>query len=131
MLDYELNKKIIALAPKFIASEHAPDSFEKLKSNVGRLVVWSGASENTIYGEAAVNHAFRAWHDSLHLKLNAEFTPAGERLVALEQARIIGSEKHGLIMLAEIVGQAEYLAKHGSFPTDQNQFILNYMKGIL
>src|SRR4051812_40780351 len=52
-----------------------------------RLVVWSGASDNTIYGDASVNWVFRAWHDYTHIMLNAEFTDLGERLVAMEQAR--------------------------------------------
>ena len=29
--------------------------------------VWSGASENTIYLGPEANHAFRFWHDSLHV----------------------------------------------------------------
>src|SRR6266404_5349587 len=77
MLDSEFNRRILSLAPPFQASDYAPSSLESLKEqSLGSLVVWSGASEGTIYGDAKVNHAFRAWHDSLHLKLNATFTPS-------------------------------------------------------
>lgn len=132
MIDSMLNQKIIKLAPKFQAKDFAPDSFEKLIANkTAGLVVWAGASDSTIYGDAKVNHAFRAWHDSLHLKLNAPFTLAGETLVALEQARLIGSDTYGKIILGEVVGQAEYHTKHGKFPVDQMEFMINYLKGII
>jgi hypothetical protein len=130
MIDATLNYKIKKLAPKFSASDFAPDTFEKLRSNsVSGLVVWAGASDSTIYGDPSVNHAFRAWHDSLHLKLNAPFTLEGERLVAIEQARLVGSDTMGNILIGEIVGQAEYFAKHGEFPANQVEFMLNWLKG--
>jgi hypothetical protein len=130
MLSYELNSKILKLAPRFEAREIAPDSFEKLKANsTASLVVWSGASDKTIYGDSSVNHAFRAWHDSLHLKLNADFSSTGERLVALEQARLISGDSLGMVLMAEIVGQLEYFQVHGSFPVDQVEFIKQYVKG--
>lgn len=131
MINAELNSRILRLAPKFEAQDNAPYSFETLKANSGRLVVWSGASDQTIYGDAKVNHAFRAWHDSLHLKLDADFSFEGERRVAAEQARLIGSDSMGLIIMAEVVGQVEYLNKYGHFPVDQVQFLRNYLKGII
>lgn len=132
MLSNELNQKILKLAPKFQAKDIAPNSFADLKENsLESLVVWAGASDQTIYGDAKVNWAFRAWHDQLHLKLNAPFTYDGEKLVAIEQARLIDSDQLGLILIAEIVGQTEYYNKYGSFPVDQVAFINNYLKGIL
>jgi hypothetical protein len=131
MLSYELNSKIIKLAPKFEAKDFAPDTFQKLKEcSISGLVVWAGASDQTIYGDAKVNYAFRAWHDALHLKLNAPFTDQGERIVALEQARLIGADKLGDIIMGEVVGQAEYFAKTGQFPVNQYEFIVNYLKGL-
>lgn len=128
-LDAELNRKILKLAPKFEAKDMAPHSYETLKlASVSGLVVWAGASEGTIYGCPTVNHAFRAWHDSLHLKLNAPFTLEGEARVAREQARILGGDVHGAVILGEIVGQAEHFAKFGEFPTDQMAFMLQYLK---
>lgn len=108
----------------------APATFQELKANsTGILTVWDGASDNTIYGDANVNHAFRAWHDALHLKLNASFTLEGEILVAKEQSRLIGSDLLGDILIAEVKGQAEYFNKHGQFPVNQVEFITNYLKG--
>jgi hypothetical protein len=129
MIDSELNRRIIALAPKFQASDYAPSTFEALKEqSTGSPVVWSGASDATIYGAASVNHAFRAWHDSLHLKLNAPFNMHGERIVALEQARLIGSDTYGHLIIAEVIGQAEHYALTGQFPTDQKAFVIEYLR---
>jgi hypothetical protein len=132
MLDWELNRKILRFTPKFEAKDFAPSTFSQLKNqSLGSLIVYAGSSHNTIYGENSVNHAFRAWHDSLHLKLNAPFTLEGETLVGLEQARLIGSETFGKIIMTEVVGQVEYNIKTGLFPINQEQFIINYLKGLI
>lgn len=107
---------------KYSVADTAPSTFEDL-IKAPSLIVWSGASDRTIYGDPAVNWAFRAWHDSLHLKLNAPFTLEGEKRVALEQARLVDSDAIARIILAEVVGQAEYFAKQGEFPVDQVAFI--------
>lgn len=130
MLCAELNRKILGLAPKHLAKDLAPNTYKDLVANqVSGLVVWSGASEKTIYGDPSVNWAMRAWHDSIHLKLNAGFDVLGEKRVALEQARLIGSDQMGLVLMAEVQGQVEYFEKHGSFPVDQVLFVRNYLKG--
>lgn len=132
MLDSELNRLILKLAPKFQASDIAPSTFESLKEQAsGSLVVWAGASDSTIYGDPKVNHAFRAWHDSIHLKLNSPFTLQGERIVALEQARLIGSETMGHLIVAEVIGQAEYNLETGLFPIDQKAFVIAYLRTLL
>ena len=129
MLDYNFNKRILELAPKFEAKDVAPSTFAELKANTtSGLVVWSGASENTIYGDAIVNHAFRAWHDMLHLKLNAPFNEEGETRVALEQARLIQSDNYGKLIMCEVVGQVEFFNKFGMFPTNQVEFFKQYIK---
>jgi hypothetical protein len=66
--------------------------------------------------------------DALHLSLNAPFTLIGETLVGREQARLIGSDYFGLIMLSEVVGQVLYFIEHGDFPVDQVHFLVNYLK---
>jgi hypothetical protein len=132
MIDAELNSRILKLAPKHMVSDNAPYSFETLSaSSPSGLVVWSGASDKTIYGDPSVNWAFRAWHDSLHLKLGADFSLQGERIVALEQCRVIGSDAWAKIVMGEVVGQVEYLNKYGTFPADQMAFMRNWLKGIL
>lgn len=132
MLDAEFNSKILRLAPRFTAKDDAPSSFETLKASAtGGLVVWSGASDKTIYGDAFVNWSFRAWHDSIHLKLNADFSLEGEKRVAIEQCRIIQSDALARVIMGESIGQVEYFLKYGFFPVDQMTFMRNYLKGIL
>lgn len=130
-LSYDLNRMILKLAPKHSVSDHAPSTFAELSASAtSGLVVWAGGSDKTIYGDASTNHAFRAWHDSLHLKLNAPFTLAGETRVALHQASLVGGDLMGNLIMAEVVGQAEHMAKTGHFPADQVKFIMEYMRGI-
>lgn len=131
MLSSELNQKIRDKVRGLIyqASDNAPDTFEKLKKycSTGNLTVWSGGSDNTIYGDVVINHAFRAWHDLGHMILNAPFTLEGEIYVAKWQASQLG-DNLGAIIMAEVKGQAEYFAKHGMFPNDQVSFIKQYLK---
>lgn len=130
LLDASLNQKIMRLAPAHRVADHAPGSYEELRRLDSGLVVWAGASESTIYGDRAVNWAFRAWHDSLHIRLNAPFTAEGEARVAYEQARILGGF-HGRVMLAEVIDQGRVFLETGSFPTDQVSFMARILKGVL
>jgi hypothetical protein len=130
MLDNELNRLILKFAPKHSISDIAPNSFETLMdSKTTGLVVWSGASEGTIYGSSLVNYAFRAWHDSLHISLCAGFDLIGESRVANEQARLLQGDGYAAIILGEVLGQTQYYLKNGFFPTNQVEFMANYLKG--
>lgn len=129
-INAELNRKILGFANKlrYTVKSYAPETFQELKaSKTGSLIVYDGASENTVYGDPKVNHAFRAWHDALHLSLNADFTSEGEYRVGIEQARLIDSDIMARIILAEVNGQVEYFERHGCFPANQLQFTLNYV----
>lgn len=123
MICSELNRYILKQAPKFLVSEYAPDTFESLNRHIGRLVVWSGNSDNTIYGDRHINYAFRAWHDAIHLKLNANFDLEGETRVAIEQCRLIQSDFASRIIMLEVVEQVRYFNKYGQFPINQLEFI--------
>lgn len=64
-----------------------PDSLTSLDTMMatGRLTVWGGASEHTIYEDAETNYHGRAWHDWCHWKGRHEFTPFGEFMVVRMQ----------------------------------------------
>lgn len=129
MICNELNRAILKHAPRFTVSDKAPDTLESLtRQNSSGLVVWAGASDLTIYGDRLVNFAFRAWHDSLHLKLNAEFNELGETMVCMEQARILRNDAQGKIITIEIVEQLNYFKKHGCFPVNQISFAKECLK---
>lgn len=127
-LSPELNAAILAMAPSFTVSDHAPATMQEL-AQCERLIVWAGGSDHTIYADRAVNWAFRAWHDSVHLRYAFPFDIAGETLTCemqilqLRQRWPSMPERWARIIRAEIIGQALHLERFGQFPTDQYAFI--------
>lgn len=110
----------------YTVADNAPDTASALFGHIGELVVWSGASDQTIYGSESVNWAFRAWHDSIHLDYGLGFSVGEEIEIAEIQAGMIGG-RLGDILYAEVAGQAEYLLQNGEFPKDQKAFINEYL----
>jgi len=129
----EFNRVILELAPRFEARSFAPSTLAELRQcdaerpSAG-LIVWSGESARTIYADAHVNHAFRAWHDAEHVRGGFGFDLRGERATADAQARAVlraypSAPRAWLALLdAEINGQAEHFARFGAFPLDQVAF---------
>jgi len=65
-----------------------PETYEELIALLdagGRMLVYSGASERTIYGDPEVNYAFRAWHDWCHWRGRYDFSYEGERAACAMQ----------------------------------------------
>ena len=122
----DLNRAILELAPRHHVADFAPDTFAGIMQSPG--IIWAGASDGTIYGDAKVNHAFRAWHDSHHIRLGADFTLAGETRVCEAQIAELHRlwPRHPLVwdrlIRVEVIGQVTYNATHGHFPIDQSQF---------
>lgn len=98
----------------YVVSADAPASLSALNAYIaehGRMAVSDENSENTIYGDAEHNYAFRAWHDWVHWHLQAEFNPEGEKLVCAFQKGMLlqfgfGTKFHDLVD-AEVTGQLE------------------------
>jgi hypothetical protein len=135
-LDQLVTRAARLAAGRFDACHTAPDTWERLcdrHASGGRLQVYSGHSDGTIYGAPEVNHAFRAWHDATHLKLGADFSFGGEIRTALEQlrfARALGADAVQLAMLrADTIGQVQYFARTGRFVNDQVRFVARYLEG--
>lgn len=127
----ELNHYILKQAEtlQYRVSDSAPGTESELFGNVGRdLIIWSGESDNTIYQDPKVNHAFRAIHDAMHLKTGLGFTPEEEIEMGRIQAAQIDSDFIAKLFYIEIAGQAEYYLKHGKFVEDQINFTLNQLK---
>lgn len=117
------------------------DTYDKLRAHymsTGRIRVWTGASDRTIFGDPAVNHAFRAWHDLGHIMLQAPFTPEGEEEVCALQMRQLARIMHGgrsgdeikfmcHMLSAEVNGQIAYEKLTGQFPEDQRAFMLQHL----
>lgn len=119
----------------------APNSLETLRLHVareGRITVYSGGSEATIYGDPEVNYAARAWHAAVHLFTGYPFTFQGERMTARTQAAQLNGVYGETVaapfiklLYAEIVGQSEYASRDefGRFPADQREFVRLWMSG--
>jgi hypothetical protein len=114
------------------AQEKAPDTLDKIcqsYSETGRIFVWDGASDKTIWGDVRINHAFRAWHDYNHAITYQDFTLAGEKIVCHAQINrcwaISESNQAPLfkrILEVDCISQVEYFYKNGSFPDNQIDF---------
>jgi hypothetical protein len=136
-LNWQFNVSVRVLAslhaPGWIASDDAPGEYEALAERFardGRVTVWTGVSEGTIFDDPETNWAFRAWHDAAHLAHGLPFTVEGETATAYVQAsHLIGEYGDDddvvemvALLLCEVVGQAQWLARYGEFPADQMAF---------
>lgn len=122
-------------APPHYATPDAPSSWAELKKAYPAqsayyglaLPVFDGGCENTIYPDAATNHAFRAWHDSLHLANGYSFSREDEikvGLIHMQQARRAGlSQRDQDMLVADTIGQIEYYHRHGKFVRNQARFV--------
>ena len=143
ILDLGLNVAIQHIASRlfpcgFDVSPDAPGTYEALCDHVsrtGRMVVWDGSSDRTIYGDDETNYAFRAWHDFHHVMGKHDFTAHGEAAACEAQCadliRVYGDcakiRYWCEIIRAEVIGQGEYSRIHGEFPTDQLSFVRHYL----
>lgn len=116
-------------------SEDAPGTFETLQAEHkarGKITVWDGASDQTIFPDAATNYAFRAWHDAIHLAHGFGFTLEGEYAtccVHVAEALRAGLGFHDVALIcAEVYGQAEHMQRTGDFIADQAAFDAAYIR---
>lgn len=144
-LDTRLNIAVIHIAGRLFPTgydicDDKLDTLESLNTRVdetGRMAVWSGASDHTIYDCAETNYAFRAWHDFYHWKHQLPFDAAGERKVLeYQQADIralygysASADAMVTLLEAEILGQLLHQAEFGAFPINQRTFATAYIAG--
>jgi hypothetical protein len=129
----ELNSVVLGLAPQYTARPQAPETFQELM-RAEQLTVWDGASDRTIWGDARVNHAFRAWHDARHIDGLCAFDPEGEARACEMQCRDIlaaypRAPKLWLDAIrAEVNGQVQFYVNTGAFPSDQVALVLSILR---
>lgn len=110
----------------------APDDLRSVSSSAtGVLAVYGEYSDQTIYGAPANNHLARAWHDTIHMELQADIDMEGERRVsdqqALEAERLTGTIIADLVH-ADLWGQTVYYHTLKSFPTNQAAFVWHWLR---
>jgi len=115
------------------------DTLEKITSyydRTGKLLVWRGESDTTIFSLPDFNYLFRAWHDYHHITKQLPFDTEGESMVATYQAQDIHAlalpahVKHFCIALidCEVNGQIEHYNQTGEFLSNQKAFACDYMQ---
>lgn len=104
-------------------------------AETNRVMVWSGESDNTIYGNPAINHCFRAWHDYVHITNDLDFSYQGELAVMEIQkihARVHykGKELQTILDLIEyeIKGQLDYYNEYKTFVPNQMEYHQQWMQ---
>lgn len=119
----EFNAAILrhSLGISYRVDDEAPSTERDLFTPRHGLVVWSGASDRTIFGDPRVNWAFRALHDATHLASGLGFSVDHEIELGRRQAAKFDGIMADLVYL-EIAGQAEYFRRTGSFVPDQVEF---------
>lgn len=143
-LDLSFNAAIVDIVGRLLpngydVSDDAPATYDELTAHLAagrKLVVWSGGSRGTIYGDPETNYAFRAWHDWCHWIGSHPFTPAGEAAVCLMQCKQITTDFGDdcrtkfwrSVIEAEVIGQNTFAHMHKRFPDDQLGFVLAYLK---
>jgi hypothetical protein len=96
-LDPHLNAAVVSIANRLMpcgwdVSPHAPATYEELVRHWHtnrRICVFDGGSDHTIFADPEVNHAFRAWHDWVHVKHGYDFSMNGEVLTCSQQIQHI------------------------------------------
>ncbi len=138
-LDIHFNAAVLIICSRVLpggydVSDTTPETYEELVALLDagrRMVVFSGGSEQTIYGDPEVNFAFRAWHDWCHWRGRHDFSHEGERAACAKQGdhlvTVYGessqTRRWRQILRAEIIGQREFFDRHGVFPEDQRAFV--------
>lgn len=95
-----------------------------------KITVWSGCSENSIFGDSKINTYFRAWHDYNHIKHNLDFTFESETLVCSIQISELPSHYYfeKMLLYSDIIGQNLYFKENNEFPTNQRLFVYNFLQ---
>lgn len=104
------------------------DSLEKITKihhKTGRVCVWSGQSANTIFATPEINHAFRAWHDLVHIQESLPFTLQGEIEVCMVQKRHVSHyckachvQPIQRLLEIEVIEQVKHYLKTGKHVKD-------------
>ena len=120
----------------------APSTYKAMKEFYlanGYFLIYSGASESTIFSSPEVNVMFRAWHDAGHFLHGLSFKFDDEKRLGVIQAReaywtalTLGydlsiARRVKSIVRAEIVGQIEYFEHHKDYVKDQKAYTLKYL----
>ncbi len=129
MLIRYVNSEILKKASniEYKVADVAPSNETEL-FNSSSLVIWSGASDQTIFCDKTVNWAFRAIHDLGHIETCLNFTVEQEIELGRIQASKWDSDVMRELIYSQIVMQAKYYGETGLFVSDDYSFTLEHLK---
>ena len=102
---------------------------KKRFKETGKIHIWTGCSENSVFGSSRVNHIFRAWHDYTHIVNGLGYSITEEAIVCDIQKDQLPKDWYFEkdLVDCEIRGQAHYFFINNRFITDQRRFTINWM----
>ncbi|NRA78764.1 MAG: hypothetical protein HRU18_11190 [Pseudoalteromonas sp.] len=114
-------------------SDDIVETFERHKKRyreTKKIHVWTGESDNTIFGSAEVNHKFRAWHDYIHINHNLGYSITEESIVCDIQRDMLPADWafENRLLECEIKGQAYYFYKQNKFINNQRLFTCYWLQ---
>lgn len=139
-LSQKTEQFILDVAPKHFASlEGSPVTYEAVRTQAERYgIYWvfGGGSDDTIFSCKEVQLAYRAWHDSIHLRHELDFSKESELAVAKLQEiyalRAGMPERDAMLLRLDLEAHIEYHYAKGEHPVRQLELIADCMKhGVL
>lgn len=111
-------EKFPPLPHHFVDEDGGPEAVIEAYNKGESIPIYTGDSENTIWGSPEANWLLRAHHDSIHLKYGIPFTPLGEYIaaeVSSALAQYLRMDELALALRADIAGFAAYQAENSVF----------------
>ena len=118
--------------PKINALEKYNPPFEKLKEERanGVVNVFGGGSVNTIFNDLDTTIYYRAWHDTMHLKYNKDFSKSSELFMAVaqeEEAILMGiCPRDAELIKLDLHLHISYYYQHKKHPEFQHKMIADW-----
>lgn len=141
-----LEKFVLDACPLHYVSPDAPESYKELSQYYDTLAagdplpVAGGGSEYTMYSQESINHAWRAYHDGIHIVHELDFSLDDKMRtceVQIEHMRMHHdhygfTDRDYAAVRADVVGQAMYYAKYKEYVVNQASFVQSCLdNGIL
>lgn len=123
----------LAGTPPFDVREVGPDTDTEMfrhYQETGRICVWAGASDGTVFGDRKHNWMYRAWHDWCHIisgVCNRRhgplgcFEPSAEQDVTSFQLAPLGTA-FAEVVKVDTAGQTAYYGLHEQYVDHQGEF---------
>lgn len=123
-------KWLLSIAPRHFASEDSPTTYETVRNQAkthGIYHVFSGGSTDTIFSERGYQYAYRAWHDSIHMAFELDFSKESELKVAKLQEEIALGEgidaRDARMLRLDLEAHIEYYYAKNEHPVRQIELI--------